>query len=268
MIESTRPSNVRVPLDITLSVWKALFLREALTRLSAGRAAWLWIIVEPAAQVALLMLIFTSIRQRVLPGIDFALFLGIGVIGYYLFKNVASRSANAISANSALFVYRQTRPVDVVFVRVFLEGILQLFVFMTLLAGMLLVGFDIRLHDFMTFIAAWGLLWLFGAGIGLILSVGAELVPEISKIANLLFTPIYFVSGVFFAPFMLPPMYQEWILLNPLVHGMELLRASFFPEYNLAPGISIAYLGAFALFSILLGLAMHLRFATRMAAKQ
>ena len=259
-------STTRTSVDITLSVWKALFLREALTRLSAGRSAWLWLLLEPVAHVAFLLIIFSAIRQRVIPGVEFALFLAIGVIGYHLFKNSAQRSIGAISANAALFSYRQGKPVDAVLVRIFLEGVIQLFVGVVLLAAMSLIGYDVLPHNPLGVIAAWMLLWLFGAGLGLILSVGSKLIPEIGKIANLMFIPLYFISGVLFAPFMLPPTFQEWFLLNPIPHGLEALREGFFPGYQLVPGVSLYYLGVFAFLSLFFGLVLHVRFSTKLVA--
>jgi capsular polysaccharide transport system permease protein len=47
--------NVRSPGQVTWSVWKALFLRESLTRLTAGRAAWLWLLIEPISHVVILV---------------------------------------------------------------------------------------------------------------------------------------------------------------------------------------------------------------------
>jgi len=254
----------RTPLDVTISVWKALFLREALTRLSAGRSAWLWLLLEPVAHVAFLMIIFSTIRQRVLPGVEFALFLAIGVIGFHLFKNSAQRSIGAISANMALFAYRQGKPIDSVLVRIFLEGVIQLFVGVSLLSIMALFGFDVLPNDPLRAITAWMLLWLFGAGLGLMLSVGATLVPEIGKIANLTFTPLYFISGVFFAPFMMPAVIQEYLILNPIIHGLEGLRSAFFRGYPNIAGISLSYLAVFSLLTVFFGLLLHMRFSNKL----
>lgn len=192
------------------------------------------------------------------------MFLAIGVIGFHLFKNSAQRSIGAISANMALFAYRQGKPVDSVFIRIFLEGVMQLFVGVVLLAAMSLFGFDVLPHDPLVAIAAWMLLWFFGAGLGLMLSVGATLVPEIGKIANLMFTPLYFISGVFFAPFMMPPVFQEYLILNPIIHGLEGLRSAFFTGYPNIPGISLSYLGAFSFLTLFFGLLLHIRFSSKL----
>jgi capsular polysaccharide transport system permease protein len=40
--------SARTSLAITLSVWKALFLRESLSCLFSARAAWFWLLAERA----------------------------------------------------------------------------------------------------------------------------------------------------------------------------------------------------------------------------
>lgn len=256
--------NLRSSASITLSSWNALFLREAVSRVSGRRAAWLWLLVEPAAHLTVLMVIFSTIRHRVMPGFDYALFLAIGILGYNLFRNSATRSMAAISANRALFAYRQVKPVDVVLVRAFLEGVIQLFVGLIMIAGMSLVGLEALPHDPLTVMLVFALFWLFGTGVGLMLSVGSTLIPEIGKMANLCFIPLYFVSGVLFSPAMVPPALRDWLLLNPVMQGLELARAAFSPSYHVVTGVDLYYLMAFAFASLFFGLAVHVRFARRL----
>ena len=140
--------------------------------------------------IALLMLLFSTLRQRTLPGADFALFLALGLLEYQLFVNTARRSASALSANRGLLAYRQVLPVDAVLVRAVVEGTLQLFVGSALLAGAALFGFDVLPHAPLLALQAYFLLWFFGAGLGLMLSVGYSLVPEIEKVVAFVFTQI------------------------------------------------------------------------------
>jgi len=252
---------------VTLSVWKALFLREAVSRLAAGRAAWLWLLLEPVAHVAVLMLIFSFVRDRVVPGVSFALFLMVGVIGFNMFRNASSRSIDAITANAALFSYRQVKPVDTVLVRAALEGLIEFVVLVILCAGAILIGLDAVPHDPLGVWIALLLLTGFGAGLGLVFSVGADLVPEIGKIVKLAFTPLYFMSGVMFPPMLLPQYVREWFFLNPAAHGLEALRGAFFADYHVAPELDLGYLAAWALIAIFLGLALHVRYAQRLLAR-
>src|SRR5690606_36554606 len=110
-------------------------------------------------------------------------------------------------------------------------------------------------------------LWLGGLGLGLMTSVATELVSELGKIIELLMTPPYFLSGVLFPIAMVPSPYREWLLLNPLAHGLEAARLGFAPYYQAVPELNIAYVYFFALAIIFLGLALHVRFAPRLATQ-
>ena len=85
--------------------------------------------------------------------------------------------------------------------------------------------------------------------------------------AGMVFRPLYFLSGVMYPASAIPPAYQSWLLLNPIVHGIETVRTGFFPQYYTIPGVSMGYLLGFAMFTVCLGLALHVRFATRLVAQ-
>lgn len=249
------------------AVLSALFLREAVTRLSAGRAAWLWILLEPLAHVIFLMTLFGFVFHRIVSGVDGAMFIMTGLLGFIVARNTATRSAGAVSANAALFAYRQVLPVDTVLVRAALEGFLMLLSTLVLLAGAGLARFDVLPHDPLTVLAAFAGLWLLGAGLGLMLSVAAQLAPEASKLVNIAFIPLYFISGVMVPAMAIPQPYRQWALLNPFLNGLEMLRAGFFPQFHAAPEAGLSYLYAFALTAVFFGLALHVRYAERMVAQ-
>lgn len=257
----------RSPLSVTLSVWKALFLREAVSRVSARRAAWMWLLVEPMAHVVFLMLLYTSIGSRAVPGTSYALFFMTGVIGYHFFQHAATKSIDAISANAALFSYRQVKPVDAVLVRAALESFIEFIVFILLCAGASFIGMDALPHDPLGAATALTLLAGLGVGLGLIFSVAAHLVPEIGKIVRLAFIPLYLMSGVVFPPTILPPSIREWLFLNPVMHGVEALREAFFRGYPTSPDLDLGYLAAWAVAAVFLGLTLHVRFAQRLTAQ-
>lgn len=261
-----RPPGIRPPWLVQWHVLRALFLREVSVRLFAKRLAWLWLFLEPVAHIAFLILIFSTLRQREISGIDFGLFLAIGVVGFQMFRVTAQRPAGAIEANRALFNYRQVRPVDTVIVRIFLEGLLQLLVVGILLACAAFVGLDILPHDPLLMLLTLLALWLLGTGFGLALSVMSGLVPEMQKVVNMLFQPLYFLSGIFYRPEIAPPAVRDILLLNPVMHGIELMRAATFRAYHAYPTVSLAYVVAWGLFLVLIGLALQVRYARRLAS--
>jgi capsular polysaccharide transport system permease protein len=54
------------------------------------------------------------------------------------------------------------------------------------------------------------------------------------------------------------------ILINPLAHGLEIVRHAFSPYYHAAPGTSLLYLFGCAFALLFLGLALHRRFALKL----
>jgi len=188
-----RPSNhnnVRSPGAVTWAVWKALFLREALVRLSAERAAWLWLLLEPIAHVVVLMAIFALVRQRDVFGVPGAMFIMTGILAFFMMRNTFSRATEAIKANQAFFAYRQVKPVDTVLVRAALEGALLFIVALLVLAGAGLMNYPVIPHDPMTALLAFGLMWQAGLGMGLLFSVASFLVPEIGKVVRMFNRPL------------------------------------------------------------------------------
>jgi capsular polysaccharide transport system permease protein len=253
--------------SITLSVWKALFLREAVSRISAGRAAWLWLLVEPLVHVVFLLFVFITIRMRTVGGIDTAVWLMVGMMAFLMFRRTGTRTQNAVASNQGLFAYRQVKPVDTVLVRAALEGFLTTLVAVVLFSGTALFGIDIVPDNPLAVLEAFLGLWLVGVGFGLSASVAGELVPEIGKLIGFIMMPMYLASGVIFPIASVPQPYREWLMLNPVAHGLEAARLGFAPYYHAVPELSIAYLYGFALVAIFLGLALHVRFQTRLIAR-
>src|SRR5262245_55165120 len=134
---------------IAWTVWKALFLREAVARLSAGRAAWVWILAEPIVHLVFIIVLFGFVLQRLISGIDSGMFIATGIIGFLLAKNTATRPINAINANATLLTYRQVLPVDTVLVRAALEAVPFMISALFLLTGLGLLGYQVFPHNFL-----------------------------------------------------------------------------------------------------------------------
>ena len=260
-------NTARTSTNITLSVWKALLLREAVSRLSTGRAAWLWLLLEPLVYVVVMLVIFTIIRMHTVGGIDTIIWLMVGMLAFLMFKRTATQTQNAVGSNQGLFTYRQVKPVDTVLVRAALEGFITILVSCILFGGAALFGIDTLPSDPLSVLEAFFGLWLLGMGFGLIASVAGELVPELDKVIGFAMTPLYFASGVIFPIAVIPQPYRDWLLLNPVVHGVEAARLGFAPYYHAVPDLSIAYIYGFALGAIFFGLALHRRFAERLVTE-
>ncbi len=257
----------RTSAQVIASVYRALFLREALTRISSSRAAWFWLLAEPVFHVTYMLVIFTVIRVRTVGGIDTVVWLIVGMLAFFMFRRTATQVTKAISANQALFTYRQVKPVDTVLVRGGLEGFLMVLVAGILLTGAALFGHSVVPADPLAVLEAFLGLWLVGMGFGLVASVAGELVPELGRVIDFVMMPLYLISGVIVPLSAVPQPYREWLMLNPVAHGLEAARLGFAPYYHAVPELSMAYLYGFALACIFLGLALHRRFALRLVTQ-
>jgi capsular polysaccharide transport system permease protein len=255
---------LRSPFSVTLSVWRALLLRESLARLFGRRAAWFWLLFEPVFHVLYLMLLFATVRVRHVGGIATPLWLMVGVLAWFMFQRTARQAASAVNANSALFAYRQVKPVDAVIARAILEGSLMLVVACVLLLGAAVLGLEAAPADPLRVLVAWLGMWICGLGLGLITSVVAELSTELGKVLGMVTRPLYLLSGVIFPIDRIPLPYRDWLLVNPLLHAVESTRSGFATYYHAVPGVSIAYLYACAISLLLIGLMLHVALARRL----
>ncbi|HBS82007.1 MAG TPA: ABC transporter permease [Halomonas campaniensis] len=262
------PKGARTPWQVTRSVWYAMFMREALSRTMADRMGWFWMIFEPVAMVGIMVAIRSFIRGgRLVVNAEFIPWLIAGLMGFFLVREGMLRGMGAIEGNSALFAYRQVQPIDPVLVRNFLEGMLRSFVFLIFIGGGLMLGLDMYPDNAVRVMAAWLSLWCLGLGLGLVTSVAATLVPEVGRVIRMLSLPLLIISGVILPLNQLPHWLLEYLMLNPIPHGLETLRLGFFENYEVVHGTSMLYFWLVTLSLNALGLVMHLRFVDRLKAK-
>ncbi|MBE9607837.1 ABC transporter permease [Chitinilyticum piscinae] len=250
--------------EIFFAVIRALILREAALRIAGGRLSWFWLLMEPIAHLALFVALFGFILQRLIPGTDPAIFIAIGLIGYFTFQRTATQVKVGISANLALFSYRQVKVLDTLLARALVELVLMLLTSGILFAALAMIGRNVIPDNPLLVLGSLAVMWLTGLGFGLILSVVSTLSEDAGKVVDLIMRPLYFVSGVMYPILSIQQPYRDMLLLNPLVHGIEMLRHGFFPRYSSPPSIDLSYLALWALAMIFVGLLLQRRFSQRL----
>lgn len=247
---------MRTALQIQRSVVLAFFIRELRTRFGNSRLGYYWALIEPLSHVFVLTIFFGALGRHAMPGIEFPLFIITGVFPFFFFRYVADRSADAVSANRALLAYRYVRPLDDIWARVLLELMIFIFgfVFFLLLAAYL--GFHVAPYRPLEVVCAYGALFIFSIGFGIIIGVVSALYPESKKIFSFINRPLYFVSGVFAPLSAVPAEYRYLLLWNPILHALELARESYFQPFRWG-GASWQYLLLSSGLSLLSGLAIY-----------
>lgn len=225
------------------------------------------IVLEPVLHICMMLFIYIVIRARSVVGADVAVWLVLGLTSYFTAQHIFTRAMGAVSANAALFAYRQVRPLDTIIVRSALETLLGLWILISLLIVLGFTGRSVVPNEPLETVCAFFGLVFCALGIGLIISVINDLAPEMGNFISFLFRPLYLLSGVIFPLSRIPVQYRDWVFWNPFAHGLELIRSSFFPVYHVAPEANFEYLYSFAFVSIFLGLALQVRFAQKLRAR-
>jgi len=236
-----------------MSVVKALFLRELQTRFGSKKLGYFWAIAEPVLIVFIFTLIKNILHPRAFAGISYPVFLASGFIGYYMFKNITLRAMNSFDANKALFIYKQVKPFDTIIARALVEILIAAIIIVIFLFVGWYLGVDLRCKNILGVIVAYLWLALFGISLGIFLAVVGFFYPNLKKIVNLIFMPLFFISAIFYTLDSLPPPLQKILIFNPLVHFMEMIHGNFFYSLD-THNVNYLYMAFWTLVPLYLGL--------------
>lgn len=254
-----RPMRHRSGFEVMRAALHALLMRELQTRFGKYRLGYLWAPLEVFLQVVIFLVVFGVAFQRVVPGIDYSLFLASGMVPYYMFQKISVRGLNAVEANKGLLVYSSLRHIDVVIARSFLELVIYFFTAILLFAGLAYVNTPISLSDLDVLLFCWFTLFLFGFGLALILMVVGFYGGEVSKVISIIITILYFISGIVYPIHIVPEPYFSYLLYNPFIHNIELMRHAIAPNYP-TNHIDMWYFLKWMIATNFLGLLLYRRF--------
>jgi len=251
------PLPKRTPWQVQKAVWFALLQRELKVRFEGRWLGMFWVLLQPAAQLLLMIAIFIYIRHRMAPGMSVELFLVTGIVPFAAFRRISLNTTGAIEGNRGLFGYRQVKPLDTLFAKIGLEVVLHSIVYVAFIAGFGWFG-DQWLPDRpLELIVALGTLVLLGASLSLIFTVLFNEFPRMPVFVRLCYLPLYLLSGVIFPVHNLPPAIRDVLAWNPVLHLIEFSRGCFTRGYPMLPEANLAYPSAVTLVLLGTGLAIY-----------
>ena len=228
-------------LQILRNVVSALFLRELKTRFGESRLGYLWIIIEPMMHIVMLLVIFSVFSNRMMPQVPFPLFLVTGLVPYFLFQHIVNSLIGSIPANLALFSYKPVRPIAVYITRTMLETLIYSVIFVLILIGYFWFGIlSVNIAFPLELMGVTILIVMFSMAIGIALSLLVHKIPSAKIAVKIVFTLLYFLSGIMYPLWIVPSEYVTYLEYNPVLHLIELFRESFFAYYPHVDGISAA----------------------------
>jgi ABC-type polysaccharide/polyol phosphate export permease/Flp pilus assembly protein TadD len=235
----------------------ALIIRETRTRFADAKLGYGWALLEPIMHILMLSLVFAVImRGRPPIGSEFFIFYYTGIVPYHLFVHTSSSMTYAITGNLALLQLPLVSTFDVIMARGLVELMTDVMVAIILLAGFGVIGLGVVPHDLPALSASVIAVWLFGCGMGFINAVLNAFFKSWDKIWAQLTRTLYFCSGIFYVPGMMPDWVRDILVWNPILHAVDWFRSSFFAQYE-PHWLDRSYLAIAAAMTVMTGVGLE-----------
>lgn len=210
----------------------ALILREMSTRYGRSPGGYLWAILEPLGGIFVLAFAFSFLLRTPSLGNSFLLFYATGFVPFTLYQNISNMVARALTFSKPLLQYPAVTWADAVLARFILNaltGILVGYIVLTLIMVVIDTHIVLNITPILKVI---GLTLLFGLAVGMLNCVLNGLFTAWSMIWSIATRPLFLASGVIFIYEDMPPVAQNILWYNPLMHITGLMRTGFYATYS------------------------------------
>ncbi|MCJ7874820.1 ABC transporter permease [Phaeobacter sp. J2-8] len=237
----------------------ALILREMTATYGSSPAGYLWAIVEPAASIAVMSMVFSAVMRSPAIGVNFPMFYATGILPFMLYAAVQNKVAGGLTYSRPLLAYPTVTYLNSLLARFILELMTKLLVGYIVLTAIMLLYETRTSLDFLIIIKAYALAALIGLSIGTLNCFLFTRLPIYQRAWSIVTTPLFILSGIFFTYENIPSRFQDYLWYNPLIHITGLMRSGFYPTYR-PTYISETYVVGVALVCLCLGLLLLRRY--------
>ena len=247
-------SELRHGLIVQGRVIGALVLREIHTINGNSRLGYLWVLIQSIFSIG----VFWGVRHfmgagQAPHGMNMALFLATGFGLWNIFSNGISRCMTAVEGNRALLTFPQVTELDVMIARIIVISATQI-VTVAIIVGVALITMNepMILGDLSLLLLLLVTVPMLGLGCGMILSSLAVFIPALTRVVPMILRILFFVSGVFFSVSVFSQSVGQILMINPILHAIELIRMSLHEPYAVT-GVSPTYVLASAIVTCAIG---------------
>jgi capsular polysaccharide transport system permease protein len=138
----------------------------------------------------------------------------------------------ALPMNKQFMNYPIVRPTDTIIAKFLLETATAIVVMLIIFTVLIVSGETDPPHDLVRAIHAIFLIMAVSFGFGLFCAYLVQIAVIYVRVIRFISRIVYFLSGIFFVPDMLPRNLYNIIWYNPLAHGVELFRSAYYPTFE------------------------------------
>ena len=256
------PVEVLSAIKIKLRVIFALMLRETRTTFGNSSLGYIWALLTPAFGVTILVLLFSFASRQPPFGQSLALFFATGYLTYEYYSKLALSLMTVIDANKALLLYPIVTPTATILARFILISATYFLVMLIFFGALIFLGFAEFPSNPFALMHGFFAISLLGFGIGIFNCSFVVLWDSWRYIFKILTRPLFFISGIFFVPSMLPDNVLIFLKWNPVLHLIEWIRDGYYPNYD-SRVLDKTYLFSLIFIFIFLGLLFERKFRNK-----
>lgn len=238
------------------NVMHAVVLRDLRTRFFNHGLGFLIVPLWPFAHLACLLVIYSILGRKDPYGDDLKIFFATGLIPTLTFMYVSRFMSLSLLANKPMLSFPVVQVLDIILARAFLEIIGAILSTAMIVVFLWAQSSDPVPNDMSQAVMAVGLVIILSIGMGIIASVITMIFEPFAIIWALAMVLVYLLSGALFSLGQFPQPIAEILAYNPVLHGVEWLRHTYYLGYP-TQYLSKSYLVWFAFGSVFVGLAME-----------
>lgn len=252
-----RNQGVLARLATQLRVISALVMRELQHRAIYSKFGLGSVLLPPILQigaVGIIMGIFNDGRPPL--GDRMFFFYATGLMPFYMFLHVVDHSLEVFAANISTLQVPIIHRLDLVIAVAVAELTIGTMTSVMLFGLFQIFSYGPSSDNQIEAVFAYLATWLIGFGCGLIFAVLNNFSRFFTQIWLVTQRTLYFLSGVFFIPQMMPGWMRDPLLWNPLLQCIEWFRTGFYSQYH-PPWINKPYVIGLGCAFVVLGLGLE-----------
>ena len=230
----------------------ALMLRDLMMRYGRDNIGFAWVILEPMILTVGVMVVWTILGGAARDGVKIVDFLITGYMPLTLWRHVTNTMVALWRRSAPLLYHRTVSLFDIALARASLEFIGVSAAFMVVWGTLNIAGIASPIVDLGLVILGWSMMAWLGAAIGMLIASSTEYSETSEKFIQPFQYLLIPLCGAYVMVDWLPQWAHPFILLNPMVHCFEVLRAGYFGS-SVTTHYSYTYFCAAALVSDICG---------------
>lgn len=215
-----------------LAVLHALVVRAVQLLAGKGALTLVWMVLLPAFHTLCIIVLYWFFGSHSIFNMEIAPFAVVGTVTYYMLRTTSIRMGMALTTRGDMLSLPPVTLFDVGVTEAivcFLIYTMILCIDIPLVWSLGLGGFP---DDWVRFTALWFVMWILSMSFGFVEAYALLHWKYTRQVTPMFWRVVHLFSGVMFVSEQFPAEIKHYLLLNPLMHGLQLLRSAFFAGYK------------------------------------